>query len=234
MTGVEIIAGESMTALLVVAHLGDAIVSFDDALPLDAMVSHGYWVLMAPDERDALPKIDFEPMPRDFVLPLARWSVGDGELDWGWVCTHAMGEWQRGVTEVRRRYPYGPLREMTDIGRVTPGAGPDKAIDKSVPVVLARSLRWYCIGHRSLVRRYLRVIPALGKVRGHGHGTVLRWEVVQAPDDVTAEWIMERRRLPARARGGSVREMAIRPPYWHRGRYTPSVDPDAALLRVAG
>lgn len=235
MRGMRIDEPAGMTPLRVVAHLGDAVASFDEALPLDALLAHGQYVLLPVAERAAMPKVDFEPEPADFDLPLARWRVegDDGRLAWGWVCTHAMGIWHRGMVEVRRRYPYGPLLEMTDAGKVTPGAGPEKAIDKPVPTLLAREMTWYCVGRKDLVRRLIRVIPAIGKLRGHGHGTVLRWEVGRAPG-VTADWILERRRLPAAVREGAAQKRAIRPPYWHRGQHTDCVEPDAALLRVAG
>lgn len=158
-----------------------------------------------------------------------RAGPGSDRRLWGW-CASAADEsaWLgRGVTEVRKKPALAEMGRYTDAKRAHLGSGPMKAYDLAIPTVLALEVTWYAHGDPDRVRRLLTsYIPAIGKKRNLGHGTVRAWAVEPCDEDRS---VMHEgkptRRLPLGAVEGPQGHGGIRPPYYHHTRQIPSVEP---------
>lgn len=245
-----VVAGPEHVPLSIVAELVEPVVYVGDLLHLDGVLAGGARNAMSPEEREALPPISSD-WAIDLELPLARWYVPvptgwqghprllmdvpgrEGEhAIWGWCASAELLPWQgHGRHEVRKKPPIGHMERLTRDGSVQLGAGPLKAYDITLPTLIAARMEWHAIGARSEVERLLGYVPAIGKKRNTGNGTVRRWHVQEIPMEscrALASGGMVTRRMPAESGLAGARAWgSIRPPYHHRSRMCEALRPAA-------
>lgn len=209
------------------ARMQEPVVAARTEVHLDGVLSWGAFVAYEREHgRGSLPPMTSKQCV-DFDLGLATWAHGDV---WGW-CASAVrwpDEVLRGTDYVRRKPPLDEYVRHTQAKRTDIGVGPAKAHNKPVPVTFAQHVEWYALGDVSYVRRILDDVRAIGKLVGHGHGTVIEWIVEPFEHD----WSIERdgklmRRMPS---GWGGRESthwgAVRAPYHHITRHCDAVGPE--------
>jgi len=237
----------------IVARMDEPIGYLDDLLHIDAAISYGVYHDLDIATRRTIPPIQTTDWPVDLTLPLSSWWVDydaelHGEVDprlmkrrrtgkngtapqlWGW-CASAANDtaWEaRSKCEVRKKPALGEMRRYTDAKNHNLGTGFMKAYDLAIPTVLAREVAWFSHGDPEHVRHLLsEYVPALGKKRNIGNGTVREWVV--EPCDVDRSVVVDgkaARRLPAGVPDGTPRHGTIRPPYyWTAGRSVMAVEP---------
>lgn len=211
---------------------------------LDGLLAYAAFVLWHSGRLP--PKPDRQAWAEDITIPVARWSVDSPVPDlvddriclegtvrqvrgmkfgkvWGWCCSNVFADWvSSGSVDVRKRPPHKDFVELTEARSYQPGTGLERGIDKRYPTLVASQLTWYCIGQKDLVRRLIRLVPAVGKIRNHGHGTVTKWQVERTV--VNPEWICSNRIMPVgygETTALDVEDRAIRPPYWHPSKIVP-------------
>lgn len=102
-----------------------------------------------------------------------------------------------------------------------------KAYDLKLPTVFAPQQTWHALGDIDRVRHLLSYVPAIGRKRNLGAGTVLEWSVERCEEDCSvAHNGAATRRVPAFfGLEGAPHYGAIRPPYHHRSRRMECVGP---------
>ena len=215
-------------AMRITAHMSDPVVTIGDGVHIDGQLS---WAAWKRAERRSHAGNPIPPLTNteaaDFALPLATWEFGG---QWGWCASAAQWPDQTLVSgdHVRRKPPHEQYVRLTKAVSYDVGVGPAKAMNKPVQTRFARQIVWYALGLPGEVEELLRDVTHIGKLAGHGHGRVLRWEVDVQADDWS---IMRNGRLMRRMPAGfnSLRgnhNGAIRPPYWHQSRICNAVGPD--------
>ena len=253
--GLEIHRGRAEVSMRVVARMDEPIAYLGDLLHLDGLLAYGVYHDLDERTRRTIPPIETTDWPQDFALPLALWSVPACSSDddrllrsrtkltanrpggergperrlWGW-CASAADEtaWLgRGKVEIRKKPDLGAMTRYTDAKSHNLGAGHTKAYDLAIPTVTALEVVWWAHGDPDRVRYLLtKYVPAIGKKRNLGNGTVRDWIV--EPTDEDRSVLHEgrpMRRLPRGACEGAPGHGAIRPPYYHPSRVVESVEP---------
>jgi len=149
---------------------------------------------------------------------------------WGWCASAADDSvWAaRGVLEVRKKPEAAKMVRYAKDKTLNTGAGATKAYDLSIPTVLAREVVWYAHGDPDAIQALLTAhVPAIGKKRNIGSGTVREWRVEQCDVDrsVVDEEGRLRRRIPLGAVDGAPGYGGLRPPYYHASRLAACVEP---------
>lgn len=175
-----------------------------------------------------------ETDPAVVVLPLGR--CGDGS-DWHWLCTTAFpltwdGEPMSGDPDVHHQHNRVRERVMEAVATRIPASLPPASGRyrlRRMPVVStpATAVVWRAVGDPAAVEDLLVGLPAIGRRRGSGEGTVVKWTVVSHPTESADRFAHTHptgdlgRPAPLRCvtalslpadRSGVA---GIRPPYWH-------------------
>lgn len=240
--------------LRIVARMDEPIGYLGDLLHLDGPIAYATYHDLDLRTRKTIEPIETAEFPIDLKLPLSTWWMPHnpalhGDVDarllkrnrqdrddksprlWGWCATAAdESAWGvRSKLEVRKKPAIKEMARYTDAKSHNLSAGHMKAYDLAVPTVFAREVTWYAHGDPDRVRSLLsRFIPALGKKRSTGSGTVREWVAEEwsasDTDGVMVDGALARR-MPAAAADGSPRMGAIRPPYYHHTRMVQAVEP---------
>lgn len=236
----------------IVARMDEPIAYLGDLLHIDGPIAYGAFHDLDERTRRTIAPVgsaEYEDWPIDLTLPLSTWwceaapdanprllkrsrrgKDGPPPRLWGW-CASAADEtaWAgRGVLEVRKRPELGKMSRYTSDRSANISSGHMKAYDLKIPTVLAREVVWYAHGDPDRVRHLLSTyVPAIGKKRSTGNGTVREWIVEQIDEDrsVVAPDGQLMRRMPRGAVDGSPGHGGIRPPYYHHTRQVESVEP---------
>lgn len=242
----------------IVARMDEPIAYLGDLLHLDGPIAYGVYHDLDEQTRRTIEPIEKGEWPVDFrtITPLSTWWVDydpaqHGEVDarllsrqangrktpdrqlWGWCCSAAdESSWAaRSKLEIRKKPDLARMTRYTDAKSANLSSGHMKAYDLTVPTVFAREVTWFAHGDVDRVRHLLATyVPALGKKRNIGSGTVREWIVREEPgarDDVAIHQDGKlRRRMPVGAvTGEAVRAGAIRPPYYHHTRIVMCEEP---------
>lgn len=199
--------------MVVRAVMEAPIVTYDESISLDAALE---WAVFrrAANSSDSIviPELRATEEPLTFRIPLAAEQVGDV---WVWCASDAV--WpdhvSRSTHYTRRRPPVSEIQRMTTAARVDISKGGTKALNTPSPQVFACIITWYAVGDIEAVRDLLLDVRALGALRCHGRGAVLRWEV--EPHSDADAW---RQRVMPDPTGPHL--VAYRAPRWHRRRKT--------------
>lgn len=240
----------------VVAVMDEPVAYLGDLLHLDAPLAYAAYHDLDDRTRLTIPppgSPEFEDWPIDLELPLSTWwlpydeathgpieprllkrnrqDVGDRSARlWGW-CASAADEAAWGVRsklEIRKRPELGKMARYTAARTANVSAGHMKAYDLAVPTMFAREVTWHAHGDLEKVRALLaKYVPAIGKKRNIGSGTVREWRVEPCDEDRSTVVSGEpMRRLPLGAAiSESMRVGAIRPPYYHHTRLVMAAEP---------
>lgn len=169
--------------------------------------------------------------PQEFTLPgesrvregyaihlpfLKRNKMGD---DWYYACSFA--QWPTNTVEAKDYWnktfddkyaniiDFQGKRAKIDITR-----GKYKAYRTPIQYRHALYVDWYCVGNRENIYKLLRFCTHLGKKTSQGWGAVLRWEVIDWPENWSTKGPRgERMRAIPSNKGNAVH--GIRPSYWN-------------------
>ena len=243
-------ASPEMQPFVVTAIMHEPIVYAGDGMHLDGLLAAAAYRDLDDRTRRRMPPLSSEWVT-DIALPLGRWlvDIGDTEIReermlfkrrkrdrnahlrqlWGWRASAEIAEWQqRGTAEVRKKPELDAMRRWTDAKSAQIGSGPQKAYDLALPTVFAQRIQWYGVGDMKRVLHLLRShVPAIGRKKGLGWGTVGAWSIDNVDDDRSIEHegkLMRRMPVQCGLRGRSS-WAAIRPPYHHRSRVVNAVEP---------
>lgn len=237
----------------ITAHLAEPIGYLDDLLHIDAALAYGAYHDLNLATRKTIAPIQTTDWPVDLRLPLSTWWADHdpayhGSVDtrflkrrrtgthgtepqlWGW-CASAADDtaWLgRSKCEVRKKPALAEMGRYTEAKSHHLGTGHMKAYDLAIPTVLAHEVTWFAHGDPIHVRHLLSTyVPAIGKKRNIGNGTVSEWLVEPCEEDRSV--ILNgraMRRLPSGTAEGTQRHGTIRPPYyWTAGRAVMAVEP---------
>jgi CRISPR type IV-associated protein Csf3 len=235
----------------IIARMDEPIGYLGDLLHLDGPIAYGVYHDLDEHTRRTIEPIEITEFPVDFrsITPLSTWWVSydpeqhgavdarllsrqrrrDDPLDpqlWGWCCSAAdESSWaRRSKLEIRKKPDLARMARYTDARTANLSSGHMKAYDLTVPTVFAREVTWFAHGDVDKIRHLLAAyVPALGKKRNIGGGTVREWIVREEPgarDDlaIIQDGRLMRRMPAGAATGEAVRAGAIRPPYYHHTR----------------
>lgn len=220
----------------------------DQTLHLDGILGYAVMMGLSREERQALPDVDRETHPGDFVLPLEHWvsdpddsehesMLHDGML-WGWKASDVQCEWEwRWRVDVRKRTDSGKMVRLGRRRRLNIRSGRFKPMNIPYQAVwpVGGELVWWGLGDPDKVAHLLERITHLGALRGHGHGKI------ELTSDGRGIWHVERidedrscqhhgrltRRMPASLFGDRIARIGtVRAPYWHRSRTCLCVGPE--------
>lgn len=161
-----------------------------------------------------------------FDLPLDRVTTPYG---WWWAASGVIPHGCQQVGHLNRVPLVEEAGRWTRQKSINQASGPDKRLRRPYyyrPEML--SLTWTCVGHPSGIAELLARVPAVGQVRGHGHGWIGRWRVERGGPALEAYGRDIRlRHLPAempfdRSVGAVTRrQLPLRPPYHRRAQAVP-------------
>lgn len=185
--------------------------------------------------------------PTVVALPLARCGTLD-DPDWHWLCSTAFpltptGDPMRGDLDVHHQHSRVRERVMEQAATRIPASLPPASGRyrlRRMPVVTtpAAAVVWHAVGDPDAIDDLLTGLPAIGRRRGTGEGTVLAWQVTATaatdPDRFghthptgtlgrpAPHRCVTRLGLPTDRDGVA----GLRPPYWHPATQHPVVLPD--------
>jgi CRISPR type IV-associated protein Csf3 len=219
-------------------------------LPLDGILEAasfhlGWPAVLKPVLRDQrvyyLPRTDHTDYA-NYLIPVKRFGHKD-DPDWFWHASWAAcpdgfaldrSHWAKRFDGTDPDLS-GHLDFQGRSGRVNISSGRYKHYRMPLCLIVAKRLRWHCLGAFDGVAKLLREITHLGHKRSQGYGEVLCWEVLRDSDDYSL-WTHEG--FPARALPASYFEearlpecfpralTALRPPHWHPSRLRECVIPE--------
>lgn len=210
-----------MTPLRIIAEMESRLILPPEGIHLDALL------MAAAARRDDAPPLYTQAdaaNAKPLDIPIALSACGRYYL----ATTSIQHVDQRELRYVNRRFP---LAEAIVFGapsmrRVQMSEGSCKQYRIPVEAVHARELHWYAVGDADGVRELLSLVSRLGRRRGVGEGTVLRWRVEEMDEvwdgfPVLSADGAAMRHLPFDVEGlrdYAVRIGCVRPPYWARAR----------------
>lgn len=158
-------------------------------------------------------------------------NTGQGIVDESlryWSCSSAQIQIKGyGTLHWNKRFDaQASLSDYIDFGgkveKVIIEQGQYKSCHMPLTVIKCDSVRWYVYGDKGGIENLLSDVPAIGKKRAQGNGTVLKWTVEQIPEDYS-EWksgdLM--RPIPgpifdqSHATPLDIQHIAFRAPQWH-------------------
>lgn len=168
-------------------------------------------------------------------LPLERYEAKDGQ--WVWCASRVIPRvlFRDQMPAIRAFRPADWARAKGEVfqggpNKVSPGTGPYKAYQFSIPTIQVDFARAWCIGDPHRVVDLLDRVSHLGKLRRLGCGRV---RTVRVEKDPLAEERWKLRTMPDAQEGYRQAHMTLRPPYWdRRARALAWEPPLAACVRA--
>lgn len=235
-----------MANLKVTAYLLAGFAAFDDWSPdLAGLIE---WLIL--DEKGiAVPNPTPEDVERsrlivDQVMPLEQMEVAG---HWYWATSSPVYTYASEYTaKFRKRWTPGTDTPMPAWGKRkakwTGSEGAEKNYDLPAYVRVTDQVSWYCRGDRYAVAHILQGCTGIGKKRSHGHGQIVRWEVVEVQEDwhLFGKDQVLMRPIPAEALPTdmpidfAVRDWGWRPPAWLPTNKTRCAMPVHTVKKLAG
>ena len=201
--------------LRVRAYLRSGIVS-DEYLPLDGILY--YHFIRAKFGSQDISKSGESNIREGsgFNLPLKRTGPKEGHA-WFYNCSFA--QWAGDMIESHAfkvkqgdwlRYP----QFQDDIKRTNQSRGKFKAYHIKMYYRTVSHIDWFCIGKPDELMQLLRFCTHIGKNAGDGWGEILKWEVIEWPEDWSVRGPNKKlmRAVPAK---NSSFLYGLRPSYWN-------------------
>lgn len=173
-----------MKQLRIRAYLSTPVIS-DKHLPLDGVLYYhhvrknlGEEILSKPNESS----VDEAKVP---LLPILK----GGRKDETWFYHCSFAQWPKNTVENSSfKVKQGDWLRHTDFlndksKKIDNQRGKHKAYHIKMYYRFASYVEWYCVGFADQIMELLQFCTALGKNTGDGWGAVLRWEVVEWPED---------------------------------------------------
>lgn len=208
--------------------LGAPVAASDPYIHLDSFVSYAAAVETVGVE--GLDKLDDggEPEYWEDEMPFEQYQVDD-EWVWATSAAHLPGEddelngiehWS--TTRWRSRFDHDP-KHQTKETQINISSGEFKSYNAALPYAAANSLRFFFEGDADRVQELIDThVPAIGKKRSQGFGSIKETKVMQADEIESAIYYNGRvlRSLPTQFApkimpGVRYERRTVRPPYWH-------------------
>lgn len=196
-------------------YLQSGIIS-DQFLPLDGVV-YAQYVRDKLGERDySLPGANNVPKAIQIQLPFRKSLVK--EDFWFYKCSFA--QWPESTIEDQQTYSKRfdlSRSDLADFGKKRAHVDNQRGFYKSYHVKVyyrhANYVEWYADGDKIELEKILNFCTHLGKKTSQGWGSVLRWEVIEWPEDWSIRGIGNRlmRSVPMQQAGFLY---GVRPSYW--------------------
>lgn len=197
------------------AYLQTGIIS-DQFLPLDGVI-YAQFVREKMGERDyTLPGQNNIPEGQKIYLPFRKALVKSDA--WFYKCSFA--QWPEGTIEDQQAYSKRfdlYKSDIVDFGKKKAHIDNQRGFYKSYYVKVyyrhAMYVDWYADGDMVELQRILKFCTHLGKKSSQGWGSVLRWEIIEWPEDwsVRGEGNRLMRAVPMLGNGLLY---GVRPSYW--------------------
>ncbi len=148
------------------------------------------------------------------TLPIIK--AGPKDDSWFYHCSFA--QWPQHTVEDNtfyvKRFDLSLSGMLDHNKKIRINAGTYKAYHVNIYYRHAIYVEWYCIGDKQELENLLRFCTHLGKKTAQGWGSVLRWEVIDWPEDWAIRGPGGRlmRAVPVRGDGFLY---GIRPSYWN-------------------
>lgn len=197
------------------AWLQSGIIS-DQFLPLDSVIYGQYVREQMGDRNFTVPGASMVPESFSIQLPFRKSNHKD--RNWFYKCSFA--QWPEKTYEDHQSYSKRFDLDQSDVidfagkrGLVATQSGQYKNYHVKVYYRHALYVDWYADGERKELERILKFCTHLGKKCSQGWGAVLRWEVIQWPEDWSIRGIGGRlmRNVPVNGPGVLY---GVRPSYW--------------------
>lgn len=159
------------------------------------------------------------------TLPIMR--SGPHNDAWFYHCSFA--QWPQNTVEDNtfyvKRFDLSLSQLVNNAKRVLISGGQYKAYHVNIYYRHAIYVEWYCIGKKQELENLLRFCTHLGKKTAQGWGSVMRWEVIDWPEDWAIRGPGGRlmRAVPIRGDGFLY---GVRPSYWNPRHIFPCKMPD--------
>lgn len=157
-------------------------------------------------------------------LPLARVETPWG---WWWAASQVTPWGREQVLHLNRAPDYEANARWTNARSLNHAAGPDKRL--RVPHYYRpemMTLTWTVVGDATEVARLIAEVWGVGRLVGHGHGSVGRWEIRREGPELAAYQDARVRHVPVALDRPDVpaittRSIPLRPPYYRRREGVP-------------
>lgn len=202
------------TPVRIRAWLQTGVIS-DQFLPLDGVL-YGQYVREKLGERHvSVPLANTVPEGQSISLPFRKANRANEE--WFYKCSFA--QWPDRIAEDKQSYAKRfdlSQSGLVDFGKKKPQVdnqrGHYKAVHNKVYYRHALYVEWYADADIEALRNMLRFCTHIGKKTAQGWGAVLRWEVIEWPEDWAVRGPGNKLMRAVPAHGGVV--YGLRPSYW--------------------
>lgn len=151
-------------ALQVVAYLATPVATIGDPIHLDGLVAGD---------------LSGRGLER---LRFAKCGVRrNGRTVWWWAASAHYGKIISRETEhVHRQFPF-PYSHllMKKVRRINISSGRERSFQIPIPVLLYKTLTWYCVADRKWLEKKLQRVHNIGKKWKRGIGLVHKWEITE-------------------------------------------------------
>lgn len=205
---------EDFTNLRVRAYLQTGVIS-DQFLPLDGIL---YYHLVRQEMGEKIYSMPGESNVHEckmITLPILK-SGPKGEA---WFYSSSFAQWADGMVEDETFYVKRFDLQLSDYisdkkGKVDISRGRYTAYHVNVYYRHSLYVEWYCVAVKEEIEKLLQFCTHIGKKTAQGWGSVLKWEVVDWPEDWSVRGPGNKlmRNVPVKE-GGFL--YGLRPSYWN-------------------
>lgn len=206
------------TNLRIRAYLQAPIIC-DQFLPLDSIL---YYHLVRKEMGESVVTKSGESLVRhgaNITLPIKK--SGPKNEAWFYACSFA--QWpDHTIEDSSFKVKQGDWLRHTEYledktKRIDIARGKYKAYHIKMYYRAATYIDWYCVAWPEKLAELLQFCTHLGKNTGDGWGAVLRWEIVEWPDDWSVRGFNNKlmRNVPLKDQEGRGFLYGIRPSYWN-------------------
>jgi len=210
--------------LRVRAYLQTGVIS-DQFLPLDGIMYYHLVRDIMGEQYISKPGESNIREGAGIMLPILK--AGQRDDTWFYHCSFA--QWPVHMVEDKtfyvKRFDLSLSQMVNNVQKVKISAGQYKAYHVDIYYRHALYVEWYCIAKKEELENILKFCTHLGKKTAQGWGSVLRWEVVEWPEDWAIRGPGGRlmRAVPVHGDGFLY---GIRPSYWNQRHIFPCKMPD--------
>lgn len=207
------------------AYLQSPVVS-DQFLPLDSILYfHLVRMIMGPQDYSK-PGESVVREGANVTLPFKK----GGRKDETWFYHCSFAQWPDHMIEQKSfKTKQGDWLKHSDflnnkVSRIDTKRGKFKAFHINMYCRSAIYIDWYCVGIPEKICNLLKFCTNIGKNAGDGWGAVLKWEIIEWPEDWSIRGFNNKLMRNVPAKNGFL--YGIRPSYWNQKHIIPCKMPD--------
>jgi len=138
---------------------------------------------------------------------------------------------------IRRRFEDRYLHLMKKVKKIGINKGTLKNYDMKIVQISPKTVRFYCVGVKTIIDHLLSKLEGLGKKVNTGNGTILNYEIHSCKKDHS--WVKDgisQRPIPVRYLMSTSRQVPMTwvPPYWARDMIEVCAPPNANITFQPG